>query len=183
MTGKRFYPLNPNPDDIDIRDIAYVLSGEYRFGGHCKPRITVAQHSVMVSWHVSDENALWGLLHDASEAYVRDLNRPIKLQIPEYKEIENRILRAVATRYLLPWPMPAEIHDIDNRVGIAEARRCMTPLQPGVTFDGAEPLQIRIAPWSTYRAEEEFLHRFGDLSLIYHAKDGVHHARTTAETV
>src|SRR5689334_12229501 len=66
-TGKRFFPLNPKIADIDIRDIAYGLAGEQRFSSQCYPRYTVAQHSYIVSCHVSEKNALAALLHDASE--------------------------------------------------------------------------------------------------------------------
>ena len=77
-TGKEFYPLDPNPADIDIKDIAHALSNCCRFAGHIKSFYSVAQHSVIVSELCEPENALAGLLHDASEAYLSDIARPVK---------------------------------------------------------------------------------------------------------
>jgi uncharacterized protein len=82
-TGKHFFPLEPNCEDIDILDIAHALSNICRFTGHCREFYSVAQHSVMVAellWnqHLDYEMALAGLLHDASEAYLIDVARPVK---------------------------------------------------------------------------------------------------------
>jgi hypothetical protein len=77
-TGRQFWPIDPRADEIDIVDIAHALSQQCRFAGHCKSFYSVATHS----WHTSNvcnsENALWGLLHDAAEAYLVDLPTPIK---------------------------------------------------------------------------------------------------------
>jgi hypothetical protein len=170
-TGKKFYPLDPRAEEVNINDIAYVLAGEWRFGGHCSPRISVAQHSVMVSEHLPLNLALWGLLHDASEAYVRDLNRPIKQRLPEYKSIENRIMEVIAEKFNLPWPMPDEIHTPDERVMAGEANVCMAPLQPGFYSScGHEPVVYEghvIRPWGCKKAYRKFLHRFGELNLLH----------------
>lgn len=90
------------PEDVDIEEIAYVLSGEWRFGGHCKPRVSVAQHSLNVVdllayWNRSIDIQLLGLLHDAAEAYLRDIPRPVKRRkdFKSYRELENRILSIV----------------------------------------------------------------------------------------
>jgi uncharacterized protein len=77
-TGKQFWPLSPLPEDIVIEDIAHALSMQCRFGGHVRTFYSVAQHSVHVSLLVEPQYALWGLLHDAAEAYLVDLPRPIK---------------------------------------------------------------------------------------------------------
>ena len=95
--------------------MAHSLSQICRFLGHTDGFYSVAQHSVLVSEHVPHEDALWGLLHDASEAYLCDLPAPIKRD-PEmsiYRIAEDRLMLAVCERYGLPPEMP--------RVG--EARR------------------------------------------------------------
>ena len=171
-TGRKFYPFDPQPEDINIKDIAYVLSGEYRFGGHCKPRITVAQHSVLVSERLplGYDLALWGLLHDASEAYVRDLNKPIKETLPGYKYIEVRIQRAIADKFDLSWPMPSRIHEVDRRMCATEAARCMRPVKAGFFEScGEEPkayddLTIRV--WNSKKAMRKFLCRFAELRSV-----------------
>lgn len=97
-TGTKFYPLNPHIGDISILDIAHASSNLTRFGGHCKEFYPLAQHCVLVSnriWNVTQniKLALAGLLHDASEAYLIDIPRPLKY-MPEfdgYRLAENNL--------------------------------------------------------------------------------------------
>ena len=72
-TGERFWPLDPRIEDIHIRDISMALGKLCRYGGHTIFFYSVAEHSVLVSEYVPEEYALWGLLHDASEAYLSDI--------------------------------------------------------------------------------------------------------------
>lgn len=91
FTGKYVKPLDLKYEDIDIVDIAHHLSLTCRYSGACKEFYSVAQHSVMVSYLVEKKSKLTALLHDASEAYMPDVIRPIKYSIPELKKIEDRI--------------------------------------------------------------------------------------------
>ena len=68
--GIQFWPLDPRPEEVMLFDIAHSLSNMCRFTGHCREFYSVAQHSVIVSQNVPREDAAWGLLHDASEAYM-----------------------------------------------------------------------------------------------------------------
>src|SRR6266496_1501995 len=79
-SGELITPLNPDPDDIQIEDIAHALSNQCRFSGHCKQFYSVAEHSCRVSDLCSYEHQLGGLLHDGTEAYLSDIARPIKQQ-------------------------------------------------------------------------------------------------------
>lgn len=73
-TGRQFWPLQPRADEICIEDIAHHLSMQCRFTGATRFHYSVAQHSVLVSQLAPDgENPLWGLLHDAAEAYLVDV--------------------------------------------------------------------------------------------------------------
>jgi uncharacterized protein len=77
----RFYPLNPRPDDVNIEDIATALSNVCRFAGHVVDFYSVAQHSVVVSSLLASRGPrfqLFGLLHDAAEAYLGDMASPVK---------------------------------------------------------------------------------------------------------
>lgn len=92
-SGKKFYPYCPTAEMIDIEDVAHALSNICRFTGHSKFHYSVAQHSVhvancMLNAGYSPKMALTGLLHDASEAYLSDLNTPVKNCLPEYQELE-----------------------------------------------------------------------------------------------
>lgn len=102
-TGVHFYPLDPRPEEIDITDIAHSLALQCRWAGHVKQHYSVAEHCVRVSRIVPKEDALWALLHDAAEAYLIDLPRPLK-NLPEfsiYRMAENMIMTAVISRFEL----------------------------------------------------------------------------------
>lgn len=119
-SGKLFDVLKPDPDLIDLVDIAAALSKLCRFGGHCRHFYSVAEHSVLASDLIQqsypDDNALakWALLHDASEAYMVDIPRPVKRQLKEYVRLEDAIQETIARRFDLPWPMPKEVHEADG---------------------------------------------------------------------
>jgi uncharacterized protein len=100
-TGRKFYPLDPHIDDIDIADIAHALSLQCRFTGHIKYFYSVAQHSLLVASKCPPELALEGLLHDASEAYLVDLARPVKHQpeLEAYRDAEARLEQVIAAKF------------------------------------------------------------------------------------
>jgi uncharacterized protein len=91
FTGNKFFPFAPHPHQIDIRDIAHGLSLLCRFSGQCPYFFSVAEHSIYVANNLPDNLKLEGLLHDASEAYLGDLPRPVKVGLPEYNAIEAAV--------------------------------------------------------------------------------------------
>lgn len=100
-------PLELDPDDIHIKDIQHALSNVCRFGGHCREFYSVAQHSVHVSEWLARNGCdvvtqMVGLLHDASEAYLNDIVRPVKKDpaFARYLEIEDDIQRKVYMKFL-----------------------------------------------------------------------------------
>jgi 5'-deoxynucleotidase YfbR-like HD superfamily hydrolase len=99
FTGKYVDPFNLQPEDIDIMDIAHALSNQCRFAGHTKRFYSVAQHCVQVTWNLEPELKIYGLLHDASEAYLIDLPTPIKQRLPEYDWAERRAMLSVAKAF------------------------------------------------------------------------------------
>lgn len=162
-TGKQFFPFDPRTGDIDIRDIAHSLSNLCRFNGHCRSFYSVADHSVRVSRIVDDDLALWGLLHDAAEAYLSDIPRPIKASIPEFDAMERKLLRSVVGCFDLAWPMPEEVRKADDVLLVTEARDLMEP--PPASWElEAKPLEEPIVPLSANQAERAFLDRFSLLT-------------------
>src|SRR5258708_302056 len=77
-TGRAYWPADPRAEDVCIEDIAHALSLLCRYTGHCKRFYSVAEHSILISQVVPPEYAFFGLMHDAQEAYINDLARPIK---------------------------------------------------------------------------------------------------------
>lgn len=113
FTGRCFWPLDPRATEIDIRDIAHSLAMRCRYGGHSIRFYSVAEHSVLVSRHVPPEHALWGLLHDAAEAYSADVPRPLKRCLPDWKPMEARIMAAVCERFGLDPSEPDAVGMVD----------------------------------------------------------------------
>lgn len=166
FTGKRFKPLRPDPKLICIEDIAHALSMECRYGGHCINRYCVAEHSC----HVSDailaaggtvEEAFVGLMHDAPEAYVRDLIRPVKKSVIGYERIEHGVWLAICAAFQISPDLPAIVKEMDNRILADEKAQNMAPLDWDYT--PGPLIGVRIQCWSPARAELEFLSRFWSL--------------------
>ncbi len=113
FTGKKFYFLDPTQDSIDIIDIAHSLSMQCRFTGHTTKFYSIAEHSIMVSRLCPDEFKLWGLLHDASEAYLTDVASPVKPHLINYKLMEKVIMEPICKKFGISKYMPDEVHVAD----------------------------------------------------------------------
>lgn len=168
-SGKYFNFLDPDPMSIQITDIAHALSNICRYTGHVSEIYDVAQHSVLVSQTVPQRDGLpfMGLMHDATEAYVGDMSRPLKLLLPEYQEIEARVWRAIALKFNLPVELPPEIKYADNVLLFTERRDLMPAnvlsQDEWAWGDDVPRLPKMIEPWSRLRSKREFLARFWDL--------------------
>lgn len=165
FTGRQFWPLDPQPGDVDIADIAHALSLICRYGGHTQRFYSVAEHAVHVSRAVPPEDALRGLLHDAAEAYVGDMVRPLKHHMPEYRQVEWRIIDVIYESLALTGPhYPDSVREADNRILLDERNALLT--RPPVAWeqDGLEPLGIEIKSWRPELAEAYFLTRFHELT-------------------
>ena len=150
----------------DIRDIAHALSRICRYGGHVREFYSVAQHSVLVSRHVPRADALWGLLHDATEAYLGDVVRGLKYrpQMIEYRRIEKQIEREICQVFGLPFEMPESVRYVDEAILANEKRDIMVPS----TRDWAlryKPLEgLTIKPLLPDAAKILFLERWAELT-------------------
>ena len=95
--GKFIWPLEPYPDEIDVDSVAHGLSLECRYGNQTTHPYPVAWHSMALSHLVPEKYAQAALIHDASEAFLKDIPRPIRRQEPfktMYEQIERRLLKA-----------------------------------------------------------------------------------------
>ncbi len=192
VNGRQFWPLSPNTSDVFIDDIAHALSLLCRFGGHCRTFYSVAEHSVRVSLAVPAKDALAGLMHDAAEAYVVDMPRPIKRHLRDYRRIEDRVANVIAKRFGLPghscecpgdwpaahhhpecpkaqdlpWVIPESVKHADEVLLATEARDLMGGKCAGKWGLRAEPLSSPICPWTSEVARSAFLARFSDLGGV-----------------
>ena len=172
VSGRRFNPFDPDPEQIDIEDIANALSNLCRFGGHCRPFISIAQHSCHVADLVAErggnqETVLWALLHDASEAYLGDLPHPIKHRSELgrlYSTFEAPLQEAILRRFGLPVEAPPLVKPADRALLATERRTVAKVAWHWPELEGFEPLDLELEPWTPDRAREEFLERYERLS-------------------
>lgn len=168
FTGRAFYPLDPRPEDIDPRDIAHALAMTCRYGGHVSRFYSVAEHCVLMSRAVPAEHALWALLHDAGEAYLSDVIRPIKRSpmMIEYRKAEDCLMRVICERFGLPDAMPDRVADADLRILLDERAALLGPVpQPWADYlEQMEPLGVWVEGWSPVDAERSYLKRLNELT-------------------
>ena len=164
FTGIQFWPMDARPEEVEIQDIAHSLSMLCRFNGHCKRFYSVAEHAVHVSRVVEQEYALWGLLHDAAEAYLSDIPQPVKRELAQFHEFEERLLAVIAERFGLPVGLPPEVKKADMTLLATEKAALMGP-EPA-PWDGLPDSldQGLIQGWGPDQAELAFLDRFEELT-------------------
>lgn len=165
VTGNYFDLAAPETTPITIEDIAHGLSNICRFTGQISNFYSVAEHCVHCSFYVEPvEHALAALMHDAAEAFVGDVSRPLKALLPEYRVIEERISRMIMAQFGIPWPMHPAIKIVDNRLLVTEQRQRMNNSDDwGLWTEGVEPIPRELACWDPPQARRRFLNRFHEL--------------------
>lgn len=155
---------DPENSVYTIEDIARGLSRESRFNGHGSHFYSVAQHSVIISHIVPENLAMAGLLHDASEAFTKDIPKPLKLLLPGYVEIEQRVEAAIFKRFGLDFPMDKEIKVADIICFVSE-RKAFQPLAPiDKIYKSVIPMEQPIVAWSEKVAYNKFMARYKQLT-------------------
>ena len=155
-TGKQFHFLKPTPDEVDIRDIAHHLSLLCRFTGACRWFYSVADHSIRVAELVPQELKLSALLHDAAEAYINDISRPVKYS-HKLDDTEVIIMSVIVDKFGIN-PTTPEIREADNILIATEARDLMTNMDCWAPLPN--PLGTRVRPLDSKPAEIKFLFKF-----------------------
>jgi hypothetical protein len=160
-TGLTFNLLHPTAEMICIEDIAYALAHICRFGGHTNHFYSVAQHSVLVSHIVPKHLALEGLLHDAAEAYVGDMVKPLKNLLPAYSDIEINIERVIFEKFGFSIPLDPLVK-VSDIILLNSERRDVMPSTQGMwdKLNGVDSLPDTIVAWSSSSAKDAFLDRF-----------------------
>lgn len=175
QSGMFVNPLNLDANLIDINDIAHSLSNQCRFGGHTRQFYSVAEHSLAVSAMAEKATkdpkrrlavARAGLLHDASEAYLVDLPKPIKAQMPKYKEVEESAQMLIANVLGIEWPFPPEVHEADVKMLVTEMRDLMPSADRSALPEPYKEVSI-VWPLSPEGAKTLFLQRF---TAIFHTR-------------
>lgn len=164
FSGRTFDFSKPDPESVCIEDIAHGLALECRFANQCRVHYSVAQHSILVEQYVRPRNQglelpRIALMHDSAEAYMGDMNRPLKRLIPQYREIEARVHEAICKRFGIPSVIPQAVKDADNQVLANEGVAVMRKDWRDASAEPCEEIGL-IQPWSAEEAELRFLERF-----------------------
>lgn len=170
------FPLNRiEPDLINLNDIAHALAHTCRLAGHCRRFYSVAEHSVRAYWlakkdgivHRLDLRAV--LVHDAAEAYIGDMTRPLKVLVPQFREIERKLQAAIYSWFACvpSVEFATEIKRIDNEVLRVEARELMQSRGAAWNFGDVADRDIAdfgALGWSPGIAEQMFLDAYDQVS-------------------
>jgi len=177
-TGRMVDILAPQPDEILIEDIAHALANQCRFNSHTSRYYSVAQHSILVSDLAEEltENkqaALYALLHDAHEAYLGDVVRPVRGQLKNYDKLAATMQHAIDACSDIwidfRWsPLATEALDqlikACDDIALATEARDLMPGGPWVDQIDAQPMTRIISPVSPDIAKIMFLRRFDELT-------------------
>jgi hypothetical protein len=151
VSGVWFNAFKPTIDMVNIEDIAHALSFQCRFGGHLPRFFSVAQHSIFTSLIVPEEHKLAALMHDASEAYLLDIPRPVKNKLSNYKDIEDGLMTVIAFKYGFQWPLHEDVKKADEIMLQKEWNEIMLGKPTDIEF------------FSPDHAKKMFIHEFNKL--------------------
>ena len=166
--GNRFYPFSGRIEAVEIEDIAHGLAFQCRFNGQTKAFYSVAQHSLLVASMLPTHLKLAGLLHDAAEAYVGDMVKPLKIYIPQYERIERQVGRVIHQVFGLENVDNIAIKRADL-VMLATEKRDLMPnsTEPWKVIEGYPRMKERIKPMGPEEAKADFLKAFSVYASLY----------------
>lgn len=163
-SGLHFDYMFPCIDAICIEDIARGLSHECRYSGQLDKFYSVAQHSIECSYIVPSQFKLEALLHDAAEAYCKDIPSPLKKLLPDYSMIENEVDLIIRQKFNLPRSISAEVKRADLILLATEHRDVANDGKRWPTLNDIPLLNRRIEPLDSSIAYDKFINRFVELT-------------------
>jgi len=172
-SGKYLDLINPQPDQITLEDIARGLSHICRFGGQVERFYSVAEHSYHCAYLALTDGrgpsvALACLMHDAAEAFVGDIVKPLKVMLRGYDEVEKAVERAIARKWGIDFDVAAGVvKEIDRSMLIAERRALFSSDKVKWTGeDTVREVHVNMGYWAPDLAMRVFLRQAEDLGLI-----------------
>lgn len=168
---KPFDPVHTDGEGIEILDIAHALSLMCRANGHFPHFYSVAQHCVNCTKEAkakgySKRVQLVCLLHDASEAYLSDVTRPIKQLLPYYLEVEERLQNIIFDKWITPTLTTDErrqIFEVDDVLLYYEFKEIMGECVAETSSPLCAELDFSFAEFAL--VEEEYRQLFKNLTV------------------
>lgn len=172
-SGVKFQFMAPTSAQIVLEDVALALSRTCRYGGHTTRFYSVAEHTILMSDWVLRQPwgnplyALTALHHDDAEAYIGDLPRPAKQNMPQFKAVEDGIDRAVAARFGTLFPFPTWLKQADTAILVDERAQVMRQSGNRWAIDHERPLGVRtwrVLGRSSWWVRHQWLRRHHELA-------------------
>lgn len=185
-SGKRYWVMDPRPNEVELIDIVQGLVNAARYRGQTKFFYPVLTHSVLVSREVerlalkrgwgrgrANAAAFEGLFHDSPEAYLGDVARPLKRMraMRAYRRIEVLWETAIFQKQGIS---PTEetralVHEVDHRIVLDEIKVLMKDpdmWRRGKRYVNVERLDIEIPELTKNEAINLFYDRYKELSWL-----------------
>ncbi len=164
---------NPDPSTIEVKSIAAALSKVCRFGGHCPKFYSVAEHCIHATAMACSEgytgDALIAVfLHDAAEAYIGDMVKPLKVTMPQYGEAEQRIEAAIQAAFGVDFAKWMDVIKRFDRAMLKAEKVTMWPedTEKWAGFSEIEDRVVKFQFWEPSQAEMQFLAMARTLRLV-----------------
>lgn len=165
-SGAYFDLLDPHGSAFTIEDIAHGLSNTCRYAGQCSAFYSVAEHSWHTSFLVPEHLRFAALMHDAAEAFIGDVTRPLKALLPDYKRIERNVEHAIAERFEITGMNDDEVKRADLAMLAAEQAEIMpVHADSWAVLGGVTPAQVNLRMWAPEAAKSMFMSRARELGL------------------
>ena len=164
VCGRKFYFLDPRPEDINIEELAISMSNQCRFGGHVNRFWSLASHSLLVSSLCPEKKKLGRLMHDSPEGVMGDVITPLKMLLPDYMAIYNPIAKMVEKKYNLNFEDP-DIKKADN-IALMTEKRDLRDFKSGIVWEcREEPAPFKLVHDSIENTCRAFIKEF---NRLYH---------------
>lgn len=171
-SGRYLNLANPGPSEIVIGDISCGLARTCRFGGQVDRFYSVAEHSIFCAEQAAKDGLplhaqLAALMHDATEAYIGDIVKPLKVMLPQYAEVEGMLDAVIREKFSITSEFDEQIKEIDRGMLIAERRALFSADRvKWAGEDEARSFELTLICMPPRDAELEFLNRFLTLDLL-----------------
>ena len=125
--GKEINVFDLKPEDLCMEDVITALPHICRYGGRCKIHYSVAQHCVELAIYLLEEMnrpdlARMAIMHDACEAYLGDINYPLKIEIPEFMQLEEDVTNLFYKVYDIDMSVKEEFFEYDRNISVNEMK-------------------------------------------------------------